>query len=124
MRPFVFPDRAATRVQSWSYRLGLSALKAVYITTGIVHHNLEGFSRGDQQTPLQEVLAGFDVRWDPDRADALSGDYDPGTIRNFIEKFLRPHGIDRPATPRMVEAIEAFAPAARHERPAVSETHR
>ena len=66
-----FRTRPTTRVQSWPYRLGLSALKAVYMTTGIVHHNLEGFSRGDQQTPLQEVLAGFDVRWDPDRADAL-----------------------------------------------------
>lgn len=57
-------------------------------------------------------------------AAAVSGDYDPGTIRNFIEKFLRPHGIDRPATPRMAEAIEGFAPAALREHPAVSETHR
>lgn len=75
VRPFVFPDPATTRVQSWPYRLGLSALKAVYMTTGIVHHNLEGFSRGDQQTPLQEVLAGFDVRWDPDHADAMRSRY-------------------------------------------------
>ena len=57
-------------------------------------------------------------------AGAVKGDYDPGAIRNFIEKFLRPHGIDRPATPRMVEAIEGFAPAALREPPAVSETLR
>ena len=71
VRPFVFPDVAEQRVQSWPYRLGLSLLKSVYMTTGILHHNLEGVSRGDQQTPLQEVLAGLDVRWDPDRADAM-----------------------------------------------------
>ena len=71
VRPFVSPDRSKQRAQSWPYRLGMSLLKSVYPTTGIVHHDLEGFSHGDQQTPLQEVLAGLDVRWDPDRADAM-----------------------------------------------------
>jgi hypothetical protein len=59
VRPFVFPDRSEQRVQSWPYRLGMSLLKSVYLTTGIVHHDLEGFSHGDQQTPLQEVLRGL-----------------------------------------------------------------
>ena len=42
-------------------------------------------------------------------AAAVAGEYDAGTIRAFIEQFLRPHGLDRPATPIMVEAIEALS---------------
>lgn len=42
-------------------------------------------------------------------AAAVKGDFDARAIRTFIEKFLRPHGIDRPATPFMVRAIEEFA---------------
>lgn len=40
---------------------------------------------------------------------AAAGEYDPAPIRAFIEQFLRPHGIDRPATPIMVDAIQALA---------------
>jgi hypothetical protein len=54
-------------------------------------------------------------------AAAVSGDYDPRAIRAFIEQFLRPHGIDRPATPLMVQAIEEFA-RAREPLSAVTET--
>ncbi|HVQ14941.1 MAG TPA: hypothetical protein VMS40_15175, partial [Vicinamibacterales bacterium] len=56
-------------------------------------------------------------------AAAVSGDYDAPAIRSFIEKFVRPHGIDRPATPYMVRAIEEFAQSTRRERrPEVTET--
>jgi hypothetical protein len=27
----------------------------------------------------------------------------------FVERFIRPHGLDQPATPRLVEAIERLA---------------
>ena len=55
---------------------------------------------------------------------AVNGDYDPRAIRSFIEQFLRPRGIDRPATPFMVQAIEEFAQSAHREhRPEVTETH-
>ncbi|MEO2195852.1 MAG: hypothetical protein ABGY72_07145 [bacterium] len=39
-------------------------------------------------------------------------------IERFVQAFTRPHGLDQPATPRMVEAIEqiAAAPAPRPER--------
>lgn len=40
---------------------------------------------------------------------AVSGHYDAQEIRTFIEQFLRPHGIHRPATPIMVNAIEELA---------------
>jgi hypothetical protein len=42
-------------------------------------------------------------------AAAVSGRYDPEVIRTFIRQFLRPHGLDRAATPIMVDAIEALA---------------
>jgi len=55
---------------------------------------------------------------------AVSGDYDPRAIRVFIEQFLRPRGIDRPATPFMVEAIEEFAQSIHREHGSeVTETH-
>ena len=101
VRPFVFPDRSEQRVQSWPYRLGMSLLKSVYLTTGIVHHDLEGFSQGDQQTPLQEVLAGLDVRWDPDRADAMrarhgktmkSIDHTPSGLKGVPPGAIAPDG--------------------------------
>jgi hypothetical protein len=57
-------------------------------------------------------------------ASAVAGDYDPHAIRSFIEQFLRPKGIDRPATPFMVRAIEGFAqPAYREHQSEVTETH-
>lgn len=71
VRPFVFPDMSDQRVMSFSYRMGLSLLKSIYMTTGIVHPALEGWSRGDQSTPLEQLLAGLDVNWDPAHADKL-----------------------------------------------------
>jgi hypothetical protein len=57
-------------------------------------------------------------------AAAVNGDFDSRAIRSFIEQFLRPQGIDRPATPFMVQAIEDFAQSAHREhRPEVTETH-
>jgi hypothetical protein len=32
-----------------------------------------------------------------------------GRCRQFVEAFVRPHGLDRPATPRLVDAIETVA---------------
>ena len=42
--------------------------------------------------------------------EALSrnGDADPG-VEAFLGSFLRPHGIDRPAAPRLVAALEELA---------------
>ena len=42
-------------------------------------------------------------------ADAVAGRYDAAAIRAFVQRFLRPHGLDRPATAIMAEAIEEFA---------------
>lgn len=57
-------------------------------------------------------------------AAAVAGDYDRQAIRSFIEQFLRPNGIDRPATPFMVRAIEEFAQSAYRDQPtAVTQTH-
>jgi hypothetical protein len=49
----------------------------------------------DMETHLRQLAA------------AVAGTYDPQAIRRFVESFLRPRGIDRPASPLMVEAIEA-----------------
>ena len=57
-------------------------------------------------------------------AAAVAGDYDRQAIRSFIEQFLRPNGIDSPATPFMVRAIEEFAQSAYREQPSeVTQTH-
>ena len=37
-----------------------------------------------------------------------SGEPDPRSLR-FVEAFVRPHGLDRPATPIVIEALEAAA---------------
>jgi len=42
-------------------------------------------------------------------ATAAAGGYDSAAIRASIERFLRPHGLERRATPLMVEAIENAA---------------
>lgn len=43
---------------------------------------------------------------------------DPGPARqravNFVASFIRPHGLDAPATPRIVEALERLADRGRH----------
>jgi len=57
-------------------------------------------------------------------AAAVAGDYDRQAIRSFIEQFLRPNGIDRPATPFMVRAIEEFAQSAYRDQPSeITQTH-
>ena len=48
-------------------------------------------------------------------AAALRGDYDAAGMRSFIERFLRPHGWNQPATPLLVSAIEELAQARRPE---------
>jgi hypothetical protein len=55
--------------------------------------------------------------------DAVTGKYDLQPTRDFIARFLRPHGIDRPATGILVDAIEALAqrtPAAAAALPSLS----
>jgi hypothetical protein len=42
-------------------------------------------------------------------ASALEGRYDRLRIRDFIGAFVRPHGLDRPATPILADAIERLA---------------
>ena len=39
----------------------------------------------------------------------ISADGDRARVREFIRLFVRPHGLDQPATPRVVDAIEAQA---------------
>jgi hypothetical protein len=45
---------------------------------------------------------------------AVAGGYDAPAIRAFIREFLRPHGLEIPATTLMADAIEALS---RHQRP-------
>jgi hypothetical protein len=77
------------------------------------------FSAGQQGTLhfsyLLKEQGGF-VELAPDMethvrqlAAAVAGEHDPQAIRRFVESFLRPRGVDRPASPIMVEAIEALA---------------
>jgi hypothetical protein len=47
------------------------------------------------------------------RRDPLAGERQR---RRFVEAFVRPHGLDVPATPRMVEALERLAAAGRARR--------
>jgi len=42
-------------------------------------------------------------------AAAVAGHYDPEMIRGFVRDFLRPHGLDRPVTPIVADAIENAA---------------
>ena len=70
-----------------------------------------------------DVAPDFDVHR-RQLAAAVAGDYDQQAIRSFIEQFLRPNGIDRPATPFMVRAIEEFAHSAYRDQPSeVTQTH-
>jgi hypothetical protein len=60
-----------------------------------------------------DLAADFDAHRQQLSA-ALRREYDPAVIRTFIEKFLRPGGIDRPATALTVNAIEQFAHPVAH----------
>lgn len=75
-----------------------------------------GFERGQQGTLhfryLLEEEGGF-VRvagdFDEHRrhlSDAVAGRHDMAATRAFIERFVRPAGLDRPATPILADAIE------------------
>jgi len=46
----------------------------------------------------------------------LAGDYDREAIRRFCESFIRPHGLDRPVTPILAEAVLELAGAGRPKR--------
>lgn len=55
-----------------------------------------------------EVAATFDEHR-AQLADAVAGRYDKNRIRDFVQRFVRPAGIDRPVTPLMADAIEKMA---------------
>jgi hypothetical protein len=74
-----------------------------------------------QQGGFVDVAPDFETHREQ-LAAAVAGDYDPAVIRSFVERFLRPNGLDSPATPHMVHAIEEFAAATLRERSAVGET--
>jgi FkbM family methyltransferase len=63
-----------------------------------------GFVRG--AASLEEHVAQLDAE--------VTSPSDGAAIRNFVGEFLRPHGLDRPVSPLLAEAIErTFAAAAR-----------
>jgi hypothetical protein len=39
---------------------------------------------------------------------ALAGQYDPAVIASFVQRFVRPHGLDVPVAPIVADAIEAL----------------
>ena len=49
-------------------------------------------------------------------AAAVSGDYDEGAIRTFIDGFLRPRGRDRAVSPMMADAIQELGRAGGRQR--------
>jgi FkbM family methyltransferase len=49
--------------------------------------------------------------------NALTAGADPAVIRSFIESFLRPHGLDRPVVPLLVDALESSARDSQAPRP-------
>lgn len=55
-----------------------------------------------------EVAADFDAHR-RQLAAAVAGRYDQQAIREFIQRFVRPQGLDRAATPIMVDALEQLA---------------
>lgn len=80
-----------------------------------------GFERGQQGTLhfryLLEEEGGF-VRVAEDFAahrrhlvDAVQGRYDRAALRAFSTRFVRPAGLDRPATPLLADAIERLRPS-------------
>ena len=69
---------------------------------GTIHfHYLrhEGGGLVHAATSFEDHLASLET--------ALCTDADDGRCRRFVEAFVRPHGIDVPAAPKLVEAIEA-----------------
>jgi hypothetical protein len=81
------------------------------------------FERGQQQTVHFHYLlrrnGGFvDVAADLSEhrqhlVDAIAGRTDRDAAQRFIERFVRPAGLDRPAAPLLADAIEEFAAAHR-----------
>jgi hypothetical protein len=80
-----------------------------------------GFERGQQGTIhfrylLREGGGFVELARDLDEhrdhlTRALAGGYDVGEIRRSVEKFIRPHGWERPVTPILADAIVGLAPS-------------
>jgi hypothetical protein len=79
-----------------------------------------GFERGQRGTlhfrylieeegGFVRVAAGFDEHR-RHLSDAVAGRHDAAATRAFIERFVRPAGLDRPATPILADAIERLLP--------------
>ena len=80
-----------------------------------------GFEKGQQGTLhfhylLREEGGFVEMANDLDEhkthlARAIAGGYDVGEIRRAVERFIRPEGWHRPATPILASAITDMAPA-------------
>ncbi len=81
-----------------------------------------GFERGQQGTlhfryllreegGFVQVAGGFDEHR-RQLADAVAGRHDAAATRAFVERFVRPAGLDKPATPILADAIEGLHRAA------------
>lgn len=83
---------------------------------GTLHfHHLRNVNGG-----LVHVGRSIDEHFAQLESALASANGSDGRCRRFVEAFVRPYGIDVPATPRLVEALEALArrPARRHREPA------
>jgi hypothetical protein len=101
--------------------LNTSAMIEAAIAGKPVHAILaEEFSGGQEQTlHFQYLRAGnggllHEARTIDDHLQQLASTLRSGTVdchrrKEFLEKFIRPHGLDTPVAPRMVDAIEQAA---------------
>ena len=129
LRSFLTPDGRAADLAGHE----LAAVSRAVIAVAVVGNNVvgavavlvltllaPGFEKGQQGTLhfryLLRAEGGFvELANDFDEhkthlARALTGGYDAGEIRAAVERFIRPHGWQRPATPILADAITEMAP--------------
>jgi len=71
-----------------------------------------------------EVASTLDAHLSQLSAALADRDVTARQVRGFVERFVRPHGLDRPATPIWVEAVERLAAERRRAAPAPSASRR